>query len=261
MSQKKVPPEKEQKKRGRPKGKKAPATKKKRLSKWDDWDEEDESSESSSSPSSESSENSSRSSRSSRRHTRNSSSSSAPQQKQTVKKKPTRQEEKSYYYGQTMGWNFVDIEGDGNCLYNAMIYHLKKKGLLAEDTTLIEFKNMIFNHLRDVVVPGEEYDGSDPEKIPDFVILTNDRGKDFKSIDTYIRTHMKNGYWGGQIQIQMVCNIFNVTIEIYEYNVSENDFKLRPPINVPSNGQDGSNGTLQLHYENAEHYNALERKI
>ena len=103
----------------------------------------------------------------------------------------------------------LEIDADGKCLYNALLYHLKVLGRVRDDLHVDDFKVAIFDQLREEVVR---------EKSIDLMVLqldTTRRRQVFEDIEDYIKQSMKPKSHGGHAEMLVVASMFNVDVQIH----------------------------------------------
>ena len=118
----------------------------------------------------------------------------------------------------------IEIEGDGNCLFRAILYYL-----VADDSSHSELRTLICDH---IINNRTSYTA---------VVPNND-------VDLYVEELLHDGTWGDHLELFIASSLLSFNFRIYKSKSLEIYYEHENSPNY---------ATIFLEYENRNHFNAL----
>ena len=145
-----------------------------------------------------------------------------------------------------MGFEVVEQEGDGNCLFRAVSLQVYGHA----------------DHHAEVRERCMDFMASNEEHYSNFVAADIDEQNIGESFAEYITRKRKHGVHGNHAEIQAISELFNRPVEVYTPDALEvngnnpDDFRLKP-INIFHSEYKSSEYPIRLSYHDGNHYNAI----
>ena len=125
------------------------------------------------------------------------------------------------------GFTIHDVPRDGNCMFSALAYQLQHAGICDAHCDSTELREMVATHLQcysslyshfmsQPVHSHNAYDAdTEPPSVEDTLIssITDPELCSELTCEQYI-TRLRNGAWGDHIALQVIADIFSVTINV-----------------------------------------------
>ena len=125
------------------------------------------------------------------------------------------------------GFIIHDVPRDGDCMFSALAYQLQHAGMCDTHCDSTELRDMVATHLQNhssiyshfvsqPVHSDNAYDAdTEPPSVADELIstITDTELRSELTCEQYI-TRLRNGAWGDHIAIQVIADIFSVTINV-----------------------------------------------
>ncbi len=164
-------------------------------------------------------------------------------------------------YATHNNFSIHDVPGDGNCLFNAVLYQLKANGTII--ATVQDLRQMVASYLEDhsnfymnfTVV-------SDPDNEP-----PNDEDAQIASLsdpETTTRLcwenylgRLRNDAWGDHLVISALSDMFSVTINVHHANEQTCTVVVRTPTNSVSTSEVNIGLILQYHFVGLDRLNSV----
>ena len=150
-------------------------------------------------------------------------------------------------------FNKIEIEGDGNCLYHCVSYHLFGTQIFDENIRL-----ETYNYIKQNKTFIYEYCYVENNT---FYLDIEQAGKKIKYfIEDYIENIKKYGFYGGFIELYVLSKLYNLPIVllINEINNDKEYYKKFMIFNQSNNSEYKLENILFLLYVNENHYQYLE---
>ena len=125
------------------------------------------------------------------------------------------------------GFTIHDVPLDGNCMFSSLAYQLQCAGMCDTQCDSTELRDMVANYLQNhsstyshfvsqPVYSDNAYDADTgpPSVVDEFISsITDPELRSELTCEQYI-TRLRNGAWGDHITIQVIADIFGVTINV-----------------------------------------------
>ena len=152
-----------------------------------------------------------------------------------------------------------NVPGDGNCLYNSVLYQLESKGVIS--TTVENLRQVVASYLEEhanlympfVVSPiasDNPYnnDTETPDAMDAFISsMSNPETSSVLAYERYIE-RVRSDSWGDHVVIAALANMFHVTINVVHARQRDCTVSITPPVDSQSNCELNLGLVMQYHF-------------
>ena len=152
-----------------------------------------------------------------------------------------------------------NVPGDGNCLYNCVLYQLKLNGVIS--TTVENLRQMVASYLEEhanlympfVVSPiASDNPYNNDTETPDAMdaLISSMSDPEISSVLAYERyiERVRSDSWGDHVVIAALASMFHVTINVVHARQHDCTVSITPPVDSQSNCELNLGLVMQYHF-------------
>ena len=159
-------------------------------------------------------------------------------------------------YATDNNFTICDVPGDGNCLYNSILYQLESKGVIS--TTVENLRQVVALYLEEhaniympfVVSPiASDNPYNNDTETPDAMdaFISDPETSSVLAYERYIE-RVRSDSWGDHVVISALANMFHVTINVVHARQRDCTISITPPVDSRSNCELNLGLVMQYHF-------------